>query len=56
MKVKDPVCGMLIEQSGAVARSDFEGTTYYFCSEECKRDFDQNPERYLEKPVEAPAH
>mgnify|MGYP001190310938 FL=1 len=23
------------------------GCTYYFCSEECKKHFDQKPERYL---------
>ena len=25
------------------------GKTYYFCSEECKRDFLQHPERYVTK-------
>lgn len=46
MKVKDPVCGMKIEQDQARGSSEFQGTTYYFCSDDCKRTFDRNPERY----------
>ena len=46
MKVKDPVCGMMIEQGDAVATSDYEGKRYYFCSQDCKVEFDENPEDY----------
>lgn len=45
-KVKDPVCGMMIEPSDAVGTTDYEGKTYYFCSEDCKVEFDENPEDY----------
>jgi YHS domain-containing protein len=55
MQVKDLVCGMMLEQSEAVARSEYDGTTYYFCSDACKQAFDQDPERYIEKAVELPA-
>ncbi len=47
MKVKDPVCGMTIEDSDAAAVSTYKGATYYFCSSSCKEDFDKDPEAYL---------
>ena len=47
----DPVCGMEVEEEQAVARSEYEGVTYYFCSESCKEEFDEDPEKYLkDKP------
>lgn len=45
-KVKDPVCGMMIEERDAVATSDYHGQRYYFCSKDCKVEFDENPEEY----------
>ncbi len=47
MKVTDPVCNMIIEESDAVATSSYKGTTYYFCTETCKEEFDKNPEAFL---------
>jgi len=49
MQVKDLVCGMMIEDSEAKARSTYQGKTYYFCSEECKTSFDANPTQYVSK-------
>ncbi len=46
MPVKDPVCGMMIEPDDAVASSEHEGTTYFFCSQDCKEEFDQDPGSY----------
>jgi YHS domain-containing protein len=46
MAVKDPVCGMTIEEADAVGTSEYQGKTYYFCSSDCKEEFDQNPEDY----------
>ena len=43
----DPVCGMAVDPESAAGRSDFEGTTYHFCSVSCKRRFDAEPSRYL---------
>lgn len=42
----DPVCGMPVERQGAT-HFVLEGTTYYFCSEECRDDFSADPSRYL---------
>jgi YHS domain-containing protein len=46
--VKDPVCGMDVEETKAAATSDHEGTTYYFCAQACKKAFDKDPDKYLE--------
>ena len=59
--VIDPVCGMTIDSQTAVARTQYEGTTFYFCSEECKRQFDANPTRYAatvqaDKPEQLEQH
>lgn len=42
----DPVCGMEIEESDAAATLKYEGTTYYFCSQSCRDQFEAEPERY----------
>jgi YHS domain-containing protein len=44
--LKDPVCGMEVDPKTATYKSDYMGQMYYFCSPGCKKDFDQNPEKY----------
>lgn len=46
MAVKDPICGMTIEESDAAATAEYKGKTYYFCSIDCKEEFEQDPEAY----------
>jgi Cu+-exporting ATPase len=53
--VKDPVCGMEIEPMSAAAQTTYKGHTYYFCSQECKDNFDKNPQKYIEQ-VGQPEH
>jgi len=46
---KDPICGMMVEKTGAVAVglvAEQGGRTYYFCSPTCKHTF-EDPEREL---------
>jgi membrane fusion protein, copper/silver efflux system len=46
---KDPVCGMDVSVSKAEKagrKSIYNGKAYYFCSDECKAQFDKNPARY----------
>jgi RND family efflux transporter MFP subunit len=48
----DPVCGMEVDEVRAETlglTSVFKGKTYYFCSEECKEEFDNNPEQFIEE-------
>ncbi len=42
----DPVCGMEVEERTAAAKSEWQGKTWYFCSDECKRRFDQDPKQF----------
>jgi YHS domain-containing protein len=46
MAVKDPVCGMEIEEADAVATAEHEGKTYYFCSQDCAEEFGNDPASY----------
>ena len=43
----DPVCKMEVEESKAVATSEYQGKKYYFCAVGCKKAFDQDAEKYL---------
>lgn len=45
-QVRDPVCNMMVESTTAPAQVEFRGQTYYFCSTQCERQFEANPERY----------
>jgi YHS domain-containing protein len=44
---KDPVCGMDVSPAEATGSREYRGTTYYFCSSGCKKDFDGDPARYV---------
>ena len=46
---KDPVCDMDVIPETAAGKSEYKGETYYFCSPGCKRSFDKDPEKYLNK-------
>ena len=44
--MKDPVCGMMVDDTTANWKSDFAGKSYVFCSPGCKKDFDRQPAKY----------
>ena len=43
----DPVCGMSVDAEQAAARVEYQGTIYHFCSEQCRKDFSADPQRYV---------
>jgi P-type Cu+ transporter len=45
---KDPVCGMDVGTDTEFTY-DYEGQTYYFCSQDCLDSFKSDPLMYLEK-------
>jgi len=45
----DPICKMEVEEKTAKYKSEYKGKTYYFCAPGCKKEFDNNPEKYSEK-------
>jgi len=54
--VHDPVCHMDIDPETAAGKSEYNGTTYYFCSLGCKKSFDKDPEKYLNKEQDSHEH
>ena len=47
-KAIDPICKMEVDTGNPPGgKSDYQGTTYYFCAPGCKRSFDQDPQKYL---------
>ncbi len=44
---RDVVCGMQVDPAKAAATSEYNGKTYYFCSEVCKAKFDATPGQYV---------
>jgi YHS domain-containing protein len=47
--VIDPVCGMEIDEKTVKAKSEYKGKTYCFWGPMCKLEFDENPEKYIQK-------
>jgi YHS domain-containing protein len=52
-QVTDPVCGMELQRTDAVAATDHQGTIYYFCSAPCKQRFVEAPQRFV-SPAASP--
>lgn len=46
-KVKDPVCGMVIDPAKAAAKTEYKGQTIYFCNLKCEQKFLASPETYM---------
>ena len=44
--VKDPVCGMNVDEKTATAVT-YEGKIYYFCSYGCKANFQKDQTKYV---------
>ena len=49
-KVRDPVCGMMIDPDRAAGKFDYQGQTYYFCNPSCLKKFQANPDVYISTP------
>jgi Cu+-exporting ATPase len=45
----DPVCKMRIVAGNNTPHADYQGKTYYFCSDHCQLLFAKNPATYAEK-------
>jgi P-type Cu+ transporter len=49
--VTDPVCGMQIDPATAAASKEYEGKSYYFCSESCHQRFVARPDQFADRNV-----
>ncbi len=43
----DLVCGKEVNEKETPHTSQYQGMSFYFCSAECQKAFEQDPERYL---------
>jgi YHS domain-containing protein len=48
--MRDPVCGVHLDKPTHSSR--YLKCPYFFCSEECKRKFDENPRLYLSESAQ----
>jgi P-type Cu+ transporter len=44
----DPVCGMKVDEKNSEFQAKFAGRKYTFCSDECRKEFEEKPEEYVE--------
>jgi P-type Cu+ transporter len=44
---RDPVCGTEVDATGAPYGVDYRGVWYCFCTLTCKRQFEDDPPRYV---------
>jgi P-type Cu+ transporter len=49
-RVKDPVCGMMVDPQKAAGKVEHSGKIYFFCSPRCKERFEKEPEKFLAAP------
>ncbi|HUQ78150.1 MAG TPA: YHS domain-containing protein [Patescibacteria group bacterium] len=57
-RVLDPVCGMTVDVAKAEAAGlilEYEGRTYAFCRDGCRRAFEEEPATYAAKAEQAHA-
>ena len=45
-QAKDPVCGMSVTMSAEARQADYDGETFYFCSDNCQTKFKADPIYY----------
>ena len=43
---RDLVCGKRVDEEKAAGKVTYLGATYYFCSKDCKRAFEERPGYY----------
>jgi len=49
-RVKDPVCGMMVDPRKAAGKLERAGKTYHFCSTRCAERFAKDAEKFLAAP------
>ncbi len=45
--VKDPVCGMEVDEKTTKHKTGQKGKTYYFCCSSCQKTFEEKPDKYI---------
>ena len=55
IKVTDPLCGMKVNKNIGYS-SEYKQKQYFFCSSNCKGQFDNDPEKFIKKSSDAQTH
>ncbi len=43
---RDPVCGVVLDETTSKFKMKFQGETYFFCSVMCKKKFKRNARKF----------
>ena len=43
----DPVCGMEVDDRTTKDKATHEGQAYFFCSQDCRDEFEASPQDYI---------
>lgn len=49
-KYNNDLACVCVKVKDSTPRAVYQGTTYYFCSDDCRMVFSKNPTRYLPEP------
>ena len=52
--VRDPVCGMRVDEWTAQLKATYEGKEYIFCAQRCLERFKEHPQTYLRRDGDKP--
>ena len=44
----DLVCGMIVDEKSAPAKTTYGGADYYFCATFCREAFDRDPQKFIQ--------
>ncbi|CAN7463542.1 heavy metal translocating P-type ATPase [Rhizobium rhizogenes] len=45
--IRDPICGMIVDPKAGKPSLDYNGRTFHFCCDGCRKKFEAAPENYL---------
>ena len=51
ISITDPICWMDVDINSIASKSEYKGRVYFFCSMECKRAFDEEPDEYIDESI-----
>jgi YHS domain-containing protein len=53
-QVRDPVCGKTFDDAAAIGSVTYQSRVMYFCSDDCRRTFAADPDRFEPERHEPP--
>lgn len=50
--MRDPVCGVELDEPRTFTQAEHDGQIYYFCSMECRKKFETDPDHFVPTVLE----